>query len=512
MKLAIRLSLLFMALLPCRAAITLFGSSSTPTDNGSNTGSGVTITPPSSMVAGDVAIVTVQVRQTGLGITEVTITNAGGQSWMMMDLDSGNTNLSFRVFACTFNGTWSANPIFDGLVSTSVTGKMDVIRPSDASHSIDVGWSLIENGTTFASGTAITATGITTRTAGELVYVCWMTTAARTWTSLTAGWTYAGGNQIRNTAGSDESISCAYQVFSAAGATGNISNTMNTATAGAYFIMSWTEHTAYLSSVPTVDLYSDLENSTAGTTATATILTNGTHPTSSPGCTWAATGGTQTTMTVQTTAEHLMGKSLIQGGTTYNDVGSTRGWQYDHTNGTNTGTFDCTFGSNKSKVSYGFFFKTTYQLQTFDFYTSMAMFSTPNQHFTAFNFVAQYVGSYYSQLETDGGTVMGPELQPSTWYYATVLYDGSSGTAKLAVFQPDSSWAQLGFASVQALTAEVTSRFEILGTGGTLAAVTGTTLYDDILIDYTSANWPLGPATPAATGGTSGLLLLGAGK
>src|ERR1051326_1912924 len=90
------LSVALLAGLPARAAatITLFGQASTPADNSTNAGSGVTITPPTSMTSGMLVFVAIQVKQTGLGRSEITITNKGGQVWHELNDDSCGTTRS----------------------------------------------------------------------------------------------------------------------------------------------------------------------------------------------------------------------------------------------------------------------------------------------------------------------------------------------------------------------------------------------------------------------------------
>ena len=87
-------------------AQTFFGTSSLPVDNASAIGPTVTITPPASMLAGDLAIIYAQYRNT---TGTLTIGATGGQSWNAMATYTGSTQ-NIRIFWCRFNGTWAANP------------------------------------------------------------------------------------------------------------------------------------------------------------------------------------------------------------------------------------------------------------------------------------------------------------------------------------------------------------------------------------------------------------------
>src|SRR3954464_2181847 len=122
-------------------AITLFGSASSPADNASQAGPGpVSITPPASMLAGDLVTVMVMTRTADVQETMQNVTT-GGQSWHPLLWDT-TTTLSWARWACRFNGSWAANPTFeDGQGQTTpLTAKMDVWRPTSTSKIMDIDW------------------------------------------------------------------------------------------------------------------------------------------------------------------------------------------------------------------------------------------------------------------------------------------------------------------------------------------------------------------------------------
>ena len=95
-------------------------------------GAPVTLVPPNkaNMLAGD--LVYVFMTAGGGGIRDLTIPNAGGQTWTFVKIRDGNVSGLPSIWDCfcTFNGTWTANPQFS--ISGSVVSKlyvMNVMRP-----------------------------------------------------------------------------------------------------------------------------------------------------------------------------------------------------------------------------------------------------------------------------------------------------------------------------------------------------------------------------------------------
>lgn len=215
--------------------ITYFASASNPADNGSLTSPfpnfEVAVTPPASMVAGDLAVVIAQVRWN----TDITVFTTGGQTWTSeaaFKNNTGGNQISARLFWCRYNGTWNSNPSFSmGIDATCSTVVMHVFRPTTGANTWAV--DVVEATGSFVSGSTPftkTITGITTNTNGAMVFAAWATDDDNTWDTLTSGWSTPGSAQYRNTAGSDQSNTAAYQVFASAQASGNVAK--NQATLG----------------------------------------------------------------------------------------------------------------------------------------------------------------------------------------------------------------------------------------------------------------------------------------
>lgn len=220
---------------PTTPNIIFAGFISVPVDDVAATGTAtqVTITPPVPMVANDLMWVTMQQRGTATHSVGVT----GGQSWSSFTIISG-TNISLRVFYCTYNGTWTASPRFDFSAGTCTTVMGAVARPADSAST----WGVDQTQTsgTFTAGTTPftkTITGITNAQSKTISVALWATADDNEWGTLAgSGWSkqyYAANpttNQWRNTSGSDQSLAMAYKIMTSSGATGNVSQ--NQATLG----------------------------------------------------------------------------------------------------------------------------------------------------------------------------------------------------------------------------------------------------------------------------------------
>lgn len=206
--------------------MTYFGSAAVPADNGANAGPTVTITPPGSMVAGDLVTVLVQARES---LTSFDVTTTGGQDWVL-NFTTDTTNLSVLMLHCIFNGTWDTNPIFSNLSGggAAMSGVMHVFRPTTGYNfqlsGFDTG--VVYDVTYSAPGSPFDVTvPADTSTKDRIVAVAWLTsTDDNTWALQSGTWTNAGTAQYRNTTGQDMSSSTAYKFFTSAGAVDAVTN------------------------------------------------------------------------------------------------------------------------------------------------------------------------------------------------------------------------------------------------------------------------------------------------
>jgi hypothetical protein len=202
---------------------TFFGATSTPADNGSNATTTITITPPTSMLSGDLVVVYLQQRGTATFSVGVT----GGQSWTSVGRNVGTANVALETFWTTYNGTWGANPRFNFSAGTNTTAVMLVFRP-DVSTNL---WATEQIATTNAAAAAtITVTGVTPANGSNVTLASWHTADDNTWGTLSGtGWSKTSlSAQYRNLAGNDSSSTYAYQLQTTAANTNNVSQTQLT--------------------------------------------------------------------------------------------------------------------------------------------------------------------------------------------------------------------------------------------------------------------------------------------
>lgn len=204
-------------------AITLFGTSAIPTDNGTNATTTITPTPPASMQVGDLVVVICRQR----GSTVWTLGLDGGQTWTNEGNNTQTATVSVNTFWCRFNGTWSVNPRFDNSGGTNTSLVMLVFRPTGTNYN----WALGNDSVTLGTATTLqTITGITPTNNSNVSIASWHTADNNTWGTLTGtNWINTGlSAQYRNIAGQDGSCTHAYQIQTTAGATNNVSKTQLT--------------------------------------------------------------------------------------------------------------------------------------------------------------------------------------------------------------------------------------------------------------------------------------------
>src|SRR5678816_4343612 len=266
------------------AAPTYFHSASNPADNGAaNEATTLAVTPPGSMVTGDLVIL-IGIHR--LAADTITLSQASGQSWS----DAGNLNgtgCSWHLFWCQFNGTWGADPSLAFAAESGtipVSAIMHVFRPAAAGT-----WTedTAIAGGAMTSATPQTITGITPANNDNVTLAGWLETNISTWGTLSgAGWVAMEVAQYRNSAGSDISATFAHQLQGTKGATGNVSQTPSIATTGAKFTMAW-----YVSSSTPATVNAVGVDLTAGI---GTVTESGTDSTSATGTTLLGELGTAT--------------------------------------------------------------------------------------------------------------------------------------------------------------------------------------------------------------------------
>ncbi|MEJ7830724.1 MAG: hypothetical protein WKF91_21120 [Segetibacter sp.] len=225
MKKLTTILLLCICSLTCFAQITYFGSASIPVDDpaAANAVATITVTPPASMVSGDLVCFWGQTK-TNTGTFSVTTT--GGQTWnSVTPVLTATTLQAAQLFWCRFNGTWAANPTITVIGGSPYTGVMHVFRPTTSSNTWAVNIDMTElDFSAPATPSTVTITGQTTTQASTITLASWFSADDNAWGSIAgAGWLSTGTDQYRNLSGSDQSSSFAHKIQTVAGATGNVS-------------------------------------------------------------------------------------------------------------------------------------------------------------------------------------------------------------------------------------------------------------------------------------------------
>ena len=278
-------------------AITFFGVGTVPADNSTNTTSPSTITPPSSMVAGDLCVIVAVARATS---GTLSVSTTGGQTWTTITQYSGTT-IRQIVAWCRFNGTWAANPQVTFGSTTNNEAQMLVFRPTAGTNtwSADVA---IANTAVSAPTTPFTVsrTGITTA-ASSVALAVFHCIASNTWGTLTgANWSKTSlAAQYRCTSGSGQSSSFAYALMPSGGATGTVTQNESASTAGSTHILSWKEVTP---TAPTVT--TQAVSSIGATTATGNgnVTSDGGSAITERGVCWKTSTGPTTSDSTATSS------------------------------------------------------------------------------------------------------------------------------------------------------------------------------------------------------------------
>lgn len=198
---------------------TYVASASNPADNGTNATTTISATMPAGIANGDLLVIVAQSRATSSDIN-MSVANQGGQTWRDAEVNVNETTLTARVFFCRYNGTTSGtvDVIFDDGTCTSVT--THAFRPNIASNSwaLDQPAAITSQGVPGGPPYVFTITGLTSTVNDVVALALFFTADDNTWFVVPGStWTALATTQYRNLAGTDQSMSIAYQFLEIAG-------------------------------------------------------------------------------------------------------------------------------------------------------------------------------------------------------------------------------------------------------------------------------------------------------
>lgn len=225
--------------------LAFYGITSKPTDLGGNVATGTNglnpiASPPTGMKSGDLVVVFIEARTSG---RTCTILDAGGQSWTFNTSGEGGNTPQLFLAWCTFNGTWSATPVFQILGSSApCQSQMLVFRPNKGTvWAFDQATSYVSS----SSSASNTMTGVTNTKRENVTIGLFFVQNTETFSSISgAGWNIIG-SQIRHSNSIGGTIIIAYQLQGykpggmLVGATGNCTITISNAQAWRTLIQSF---------------------------------------------------------------------------------------------------------------------------------------------------------------------------------------------------------------------------------------------------------------------------------
>jgi hypothetical protein len=405
------------------AAPTYFGSACNQSDNatGSADNSTVAVTPPASMVAGDLVFMIGQIQVADQ--TAITLSATGGQSWRQSTVSGASfagNDMAFRLWFCEYNGTWSTDPslAYSSQSGTQpVTTYLIVFRP-DVVGAWFIDLELAPVGESSQDPMVLTDATPTKR---DNVTLCGIfLNSALTVASLSgSGWTLetiGGANQIRNLAGSDQTASFGYRLQSTPAATADPSFDLSGSGVGGSF---------------TICLYNSLTPTISPNTADATDFGSDSTPTIE----FTGTDGN---------ADDVRYNFQIDSVSTFDSGGSVVDDSYSETNQNATAALN-----NITKGWSQSFTATGGNLKSAKFYLSKSASPTGNATAKLYNHSGTYgtsskptgaalatsdnfdvstlTGSLQLITFTFSGTTP-PFLVPSQTYVITIEYSGGSAT------------------------------------------------------------------------------------
>ena len=253
-----------------QVSITYVGSSSNPADNGTGAdASTYAVDSYNGSQAGDLIIMVGAMQAEAAGA--ITISEAGGQTWSTLsEYVAAGLDMMVAVYWTQLVGELSASV---SLAFASQSGTQPVVAVQHIFRPSVVGtW--IADTAIFgekASNSPDVISGITPTKKDNLVLAGWAISNVSTWGTLAGtGWNTMTPAYYRNTSGSDQSVTFAYQTQANPAFTNNVSQNPSTATTGAQFTMAWSAQVAPTTTIDTPD------NNATGVSVTPDLLFTGT--------------------------------------------------------------------------------------------------------------------------------------------------------------------------------------------------------------------------------------------
>ena len=228
---------------------------------------------------------------------------------------------------------------------------------------------------------------------------------------------------------------------------------------------------------PPPSAYIDFESSTDGTTIDTGILAASTHCGNGI---WSLSTDPIAGITISTTGQKQLASPVTTCGTQYSDAAGTRGLQYDMSQTARRATY--TWSTTSNSASVGFFFKIT--VSDMNYYT---VFNIAG----GLDYAALNIHNGAMALETKSGNSSPIPMSPNVWYWITIQYN-AGGTHQMQVYDT-TNWTLLGSGSGAANGNYQPTDIEIGRNGSELGFPSAFWYYDNIVVDYLTAKFPIVP-------------------
>src|SRR6266478_3877305 len=232
---------------------------------------------------------------------------------------------------------------------------------------------------------------------------------------------------------------------------------------------------------PPPSMYIDFENSTDGTTITTDTLAASTHCGNGI---WSLEISPLTGMTTSTNAQKRLPSPVTTCGKQYTDAAGTRGLRYDMSQTDRYAAYN--WSTTSGSASVGFFYKITVSDQ--NYYSVFAITASGGG-----DYAVPYIHGGSMYLETATGVSNPIPMSPNVWYWVTMQYN-AGGTHYMQVYDT-TNWTLLGSVSRAASGNYRPNGIEIGRTGSEPGYPSAYWYYDNIIVDYLTARFPIVPGT-----------------
>jgi hypothetical protein len=234
---------------------------------------------------------------------------------------------------------------------------------------------------------------------------------------------------------------------------------------------------------PPPSAYIDFESSSDGTTIDTGILAASTHCGNGI---WSLSTDPILGMTISAAGQKQLPSSVTTCGTQYSDAAGTRGLRYDVSQTSRYAAYN--WSTTSSSASVGFFYKIT--VSDTNYYS---VFNINGQ--SGLDYAVLNIHDGAMRLEVGSQISSAPiSISPDTWYWVTMQYN-AGGTHHLQVYDT-TNWTLIGDISNGATGNDSPGGISMGRTGSETGYPSAYWYYDNIVIDYLTAKFPIVPGTP----------------